>query len=142
VWSDVLVGRPEDLLSQEASRIAAESEAGVDLTHYLSSGLMRAATDAQFNDWGMTHLHLAGRQAGHQFSGRSNELLFVVVRPDTLYLIDIGTHDSFSDHSLFETVHRNWPQLLSWGHLEGVGRVPRDVEFGDGASPRCSVGVV
>jgi hypothetical protein len=120
VWSDVLVRRPGDQCSQEAFRIATESEASLDLNHYLSTGLGRAEPDAQLNDWGMTHLHLGGREAGRQFSTRSGELLFVVVRADTLFFIDIGTHKSFTDHNLFETVHRNWPHLLSRGHLDSV----------------------
>jgi hypothetical protein len=116
-WSDTLVDRPGDQWSQEAFRIATESEDGLDLNHYLSSGLRRAAPDAQLNDWGLTHLHLGGRQEGKPFSLRSDELLFVVVRPDTVYFVDIGTHGSFSALTLFETVHRNWPQLLSRGRL-------------------------
>ena len=130
-WSDALVGRPGDQWSQEAFRIATESEAGLDLNHYLSTGLrLYAAPDAQLNDWGLTHLHLGGRQSGQPFSVRSDELLFAVVRPDTIYFVDIGTHGSFSDMTLFETIHRNWPDLLSQGRLPAgvVGDSLSDLE--------------
>jgi hypothetical protein len=71
------------------------------------------------NDWGITHLHLGGRQPGQAFSRQADELLFVMVGAEELYLVDIGTHTSFASLHLFETVHRNWPQLLAHGRLTG-----------------------
>jgi hypothetical protein len=120
VWSDVLKTRAGDQWSTEAFNIASESEAADDLNHYLSTGVGRADPDAQLKDWGMTHLHLGGRQTGKAVSGRSDELLFIVVRPEELYFIDIGTHASFSELRLLEIVHRNWPHLIAHGRLNGV----------------------
>jgi hypothetical protein len=117
VWSDVLKDRSSDEWLNEARRIAAVSEAGGTLDHYQSKRIARALPDAQLNDWGITHLHLGGCQPGQEFSRQLDELLFVMVTPEELYLVDIGTHASFASLHLFETVHRNWPQLVAHGLL-------------------------
>jgi hypothetical protein len=115
-----LKGRPDDVWLEEARRIAGESESGGDLDHYQSKRIARALPDGQLNDWGITHLHLGGRQLGQKFSGQVNELLFVVVRPEELYLVNIGTHASFASLDLFETVHRNWPHLVAHARIRGT----------------------
>jgi hypothetical protein len=61
--------------------------------------------DWLLNDWGIHHLHL------HQNRG-SDELLYVCVEDDALYLIDIRGHGAMADIGLLEIVLRNWPALL------------------------------
>src|SRR5689334_20782176 len=51
-WSAELKARPADAWTAEVERIAKESEAGDDLSHYLSRGVFDAKTDALLNDWG------------------------------------------------------------------------------------------
>jgi hypothetical protein len=120
IWSDVLVSRPIDAQVEVVKRIAAESEAGEALSHYLGRGVGRAEPDVQFNDWGLTHFHLGERQPGQMFSKSTSELLFVMVTLDSLYLVNIGSHTSFDDPSLFETLHRNWPEQLAASRVPNV----------------------
>jgi hypothetical protein len=86
------------------------------------------------NDWGITHLHLGGPQPGQKFSRQVNELLFVMARPEELYVVDIGTHANFASLHLFETVHRNWPHLIARGRLPGAS--PEALTDGERAALR------
>ncbi len=120
LWSDNLMSRPDDARIEAVKQIVTESEGGQDLSHYLGRGVGRAEPDTQFNDLAITHFHLGGRQPGQRFSKGSSELLFVTVTIDALYLVDIGDHTSFDDPGLFETVHRNWPELLAAERVPNV----------------------
>jgi hypothetical protein len=44
----------------------------------------------------------------------------VIVKPEELYLVDIGTHANFASLHLFETVHRNWPHLIAHGRVQNI----------------------
>jgi hypothetical protein len=120
LWSDVLIARTRDAQIDAVTQIVTESEVGQDLSHYLGRGVGHAEPDTQFNDLAITHFHLGGRQPGETFSKSSSELLFVMVTVDVLYLVGIGDHTSFDDPALFETVHRNWPELLAGERVPNV----------------------
>lgn len=105
--------------------------AGEDLTHRLSN---RAGTayipmasgaplhrrhdlDLLLADWGIHHLHLSPADDG----GRTPELLFAVFRPGDAYLLQILTHESWTDVSLLEVIVRNWPDAgLLAGSISGL----------------------
>ena len=112
VRSKELETRPVDSLTVEVRNICQDSEAGGDLNHYLSKGVFEAETDGLLNDWGIVHLHLGGRRVGHLSSARSGPLLFAIVTDERFYLIDVVPHGKWSDQSVFEIVHRNWPDLI------------------------------
>jgi hypothetical protein len=118
VWSVELRARASRLPATYATAVATIerlSESGGDLNPYQSRDLAHRPwkADPQLLEWGITHLHLglapdpkhAGLIAG------TPDLLFVVVRPDTLYFVEVLPHDSLSDQSVFDVANRNWPYL-------------------------------
>jgi len=68
---------------------------------------------------GIHHFHL-GEDAGDQkrFSGRTDLLLYAMVKPTAVYCIRVLPHGHWADLKLLEAVHRNWPHLLT--RIEGV----------------------
>lgn len=87
--------------------IEALSIAGESLEAHLSDRAMRAHThDWLRNNWGIHHLHPFAEK-------ERDELLYVVVEPDSLYLLDVLGHDDMADVKLPEIVLQNWPQLLT-----------------------------
>jgi hypothetical protein len=120
VWSDALQLRTSHPQLGAVHRIAAESESGLDVSHYLGRGVRKAEPDGQLNDWGIAHLHLGARQPGQMLSRGTKDLLFVVATVDRLHLVDLGDHSSFVDHELFEVLHRNWPELVADSRARNV----------------------
>ncbi|WP_437741862.1 hypothetical protein WMF39_40725 [Sorangium sp. So ce1504] len=95
--------------------IEAESLGGLNLNHRLTRKFWNADfDDLLLNDWSIQHLHLGPPGGGPKgLSGGMKELLFVMVRPDELYFIDLLDHDAFAEQQLVEIVHANWPELLN-----------------------------
>jgi len=87
---------------------------GHDLTPRLSRGLKkRDARDELLWDWGIHHLHLGAQLQNDGFTVRTDDLLFVMVRANAAYLIDVRPHGAWADEELVEIVHMNWPQEIS-----------------------------
>jgi len=77
--------------------------------------------DLLFNDWGINHLHLGSNLEDDGSISRTDDLLFLIVQEPILYFIDVLPHKcGFTATSLLETIHRNWPDLLSPFTLQGV----------------------
>jgi hypothetical protein len=108
--------------------IVRRSQAGENLRPFQSTTVADARfQDQLLNDWGIQHLHVgalheprkvrrarmakAGRR-GHFIGGR-NELLFAYVERADLYLIDLLDHGAFAEKGLLETMHREWPGVIS-----------------------------
>lgn len=94
---------------------------GGDLNSYQSRDLAKAPwkPDAQLLEWGITHFHL-GLAADRKYPGMvagTADLLFVVVRAETVFFIDVLPHDSFSDQAAFDIAVKNWPALFDYAAL-------------------------
>ena len=97
--------------------IEGKARRGEDLAPHLSTRNRNANyDDALMNEWGIHHFHLGRMRTRSGFNSRTEALLFAVVRPDDLYLVDVLDHDradGFANRSLIEVVHRNWPHLIA-----------------------------
>ena len=102
------------------------AETGGDLNLHLSSTVKTDADydDSLLNDWGMHHLHLGekvmatGKSTG--LMQRTKELLFALVRPDSIYFVAIGEHGDWTRKRLLETANTNWPQLFEGRRVAGM----------------------
>lgn len=116
VRSGVLTRRALPLaISNVINTIAQKSEAGADLGSFLSTRVERLDThDLLLNDWGIHHLHVGADVPGPGgYVARSKELLYVLVREEALYMIDVRDHGAFSDAELVEIVHLEWPETIA-----------------------------
>lgn len=98
-------------------------EAGLDLSPHLSLQIEKVmAKDPLLLDWGVYHLHLG--QAVHPKNGsfveRTGPVVFGYPTKDAFHAIGIYEHGSWSDSSIIETLHANWPELTNRAKLEGV----------------------
>lgn len=129
----------------EIAAIAALSEAGGDLTAYLSpqvhssgyspnartrSGIIVGGKDRALNAYGVHHLHYVAANARGKRSGSSKELLFVRVRRNRMHLIAAGDHGSFDDGSLRQAVADF--EVASGNHLRGIVGVTNEVSAAEG----------
>jgi hypothetical protein len=115
--------------------IADRSARGESLRLFQSKGVAEATRhDDLFNDWRIHHLHVGPlheprtlRRARSRteprkgyFIGRSDELLFVCVDDDALYMIDLLKHGSWADRVLFDTMYREWPHIVERHFARGI----------------------
>lgn len=74
--------------------------------------------DNFLNAFGIHHFHLGEKYKKKDkvkdinFIGRTGALLFVLVKEDTLYLIDILPYHNFGNLNLFKIIKRNWEYLI------------------------------
>lgn len=112
-WSRELRAREQVLSVEIRNGLAAverEIQAGDDLTARLSRRLgRRAFNDLLLNDWGIHHLHL---DAVDRARG-TREVLFLLLRPEHAYLIDVRHHGAWADGDLLEILHANWPAEIA-----------------------------
>lgn len=66
--------------------------------------------DGLLNHWGIQHFHWD--DGIDKARTRSSMLLFAMVKPDDVYVIDVLEHGHWSRQDLLERVHLNWPSLL------------------------------
>ena len=70
--------------------------------------------DKILNDFGVNHFHLGSIIPGCKFSGRTDKLLFAVVKYNKVYEIGIYNHDNdnWVDLDILNIIDSNWPTLL------------------------------
>lgn len=96
-----------------------------------TSGIKRQLrTDGLWADWKIHHAHLTETPlaTGAEFSERSEWLLFFMVLPEHLALIDIRSHKElgvFQSIDLVEKMIRSWPEIAREFKLKGVIRLAR-----------------
>ena len=83
----------------------------------LSAHLSRKLPDISYNDpllnsWGIQHLHL-------QTTG-TKQLLYVYFGKQSAYFIAILDHHSFSEQTLIQIIHDNWPEVLTRFRIAGT----------------------
>lgn len=127
IWSPELKTQLAQLSTDYQHALAKIEEiarAGDDLDPYQSRDIARQPwkSDPQLLEWGITHFHLGlAPDARHsQMVAGTADLLFVVVRPDTLYFVDVMPHASFSKQRLFDVANKSWPHLFGHARLAGV----------------------
>ena len=123
-WSPELTARKPTLpidLSTGLANTISELQTGADVGPRLSRGLKdRDYDDKMLNDWGIHHMHLGSKLEADGFIERSGPVLFVMVRPDDVYLLDVRGHGAWTDADLVEIVHTNWPNTIERFRLEGI----------------------
>ena len=109
--------------------IEAASRRGDDLWPRLSRKVDELRDDdAMLNDWGIHHLHLGpiGAAPGSR-ADRTGELLFVFVREDRLYFLDVLLHGKgqrpWIRRDLVEIIHSNWPDTIRRHRINGVSGI-------------------
>ncbi len=113
--------------------VAGELERGEDVTQRLTREHFRSGfNDRLHNDLGVQHLHLGARNLAQDSTGKHamceghDDLLWVIVRPDDLYLLDVLGHGAFAKYDFGQVVYDNWKYLLG-EPLEGWTADAEDV---------------
>jgi len=107
--------------------IEAASRRGDDLAARLSKSIDDLRyDDAMLNDWGIHHLHLGPLGVGPgAWAGRTGPLLFVFVREDRIYFLDVLRHGAgqrpWIRRDLVEIIHVNWPDVIRPYRVNAVG---------------------
>jgi hypothetical protein len=95
---------------------------GDDLGPHLSWADSFSNNDGLLNEWGVHHFHLGMKPDTHRpyYVERSTPLLFALVDETTVYAINIYRHGAWEDKRIIESLHRNWPDLISRDRLQGI----------------------
>lgn len=82
-----------------------------NISQYLTKRIHNLETqDGLLSDWGILHLHLYPSE--ERPNGNDNLLLFIYIRGENVFFLNIGNHSSFTDKKLLEIIDKNWPYLL------------------------------
>lgn len=114
--SDTIKSDNQNLLLSQT--IVAMLTAGIDANPHLSNlvkevnQLKKENLDLLLSEWGIHHIHFD--------SNRSNKLLFVYIQETSVYFLDVleheddeGTIETWTNTSLIEIIHRNWPDVIA-----------------------------
>ena len=74
--------------------------------------------DYLLNDWGIIHLHI--NPIGKRHPATDGILLFVLVRENKAFFINIGNHNSFLDIELLRIIEKNWHNILDCYTVNGI----------------------
>ena len=91
---------------------------GSDVVPYLSTRIKRLEyNDMLLDDWGIYHLHLGNRICARGpnkgFIKRTCLLLYCGVTESDVYFVDVLPHNNWTTQKLVQTIHDEWPHLLS-----------------------------
>lgn len=130
IWSSKLRVAPlAEWIREALDAIAAESMLGRSLCPRLSRAVANLQSkDGMLFDWGIYHLHLGAGTEPDGFIKRTGPILFVLVREDILYFIDVKPHgkDSWVDRSILDTIDIEWPETIA-DYLLSAGTMVDDV---------------
>ena len=100
-------------------------KAGENINPYLSRRLIDVEfNDLLLNDWGIQHLHLGasvileGKNKG--FIKGTKALLYVCFDDKCAYFVRILERHDFTAQTLLQTMHDNWPKILSKYHNKHI----------------------
>lgn len=100
-------------LSDGWDRLQNLIKSGADITGNLSKCVTDLSyKDSMLNEWGIYHFHLGSEKKG-EFVSRTGPLLFALVTDNEFLAINIYPHGAWTDISIVETIHRNWPDVIS-----------------------------
>ena len=91
---------------------------GGDVVPYLSKRIMRLEySDMILDDWGIYHLHLGDSVSIHGpnkgFIKRTCLLLYCGVTESDVYFVNVLPHNNWTTQKLVQTIHDEWPDILS-----------------------------
>ncbi|WP_162874177.1 hypothetical protein [Pseudomonas viridiflava] len=98
------------------AELKVKIETGEDLSPHLSLKIEYfKGKDGLLLDWGIYHLHLGQTQhaKNKSFVERTGLGAFGFPTDDAFYAVGIYQHDAWSDRSVIETLHANWPHLTT-----------------------------
>lgn len=133
IYSKDLLNNPKyKIYNKSIDKIAHKFKIGADLTPFLSKGIVdnpyeknsRKDKDIFLNAFGIHHLHLLNsyeskEKSGINFIKRHNDLLYVFIKEDKVYFLDIDIHN-FGNMNLFRIIKNNWEDLISQYELKGI----------------------
>jgi hypothetical protein len=96
---------------------------GQDLNPHLSTGHASLLnSDGLLAEWGVHHFHLGTVPHPKQplFVSRTESLVYAIVRDELFCAINVYTHKNFEESSILESIHRNWPELISRYRMKAV----------------------
>jgi len=78
--------------------------------------------DGLLNEWGVHHLHLGTKPypIDPSYIDRTPPLLFALITDEDFYAINIYLHGAWESMSVIESLHRNWPQVISRSRIKGI----------------------
>ncbi|WP_267400520.1 hypothetical protein [Pseudomonas sp. GM_Psu_2] len=102
--------------------LVTKIESGIDLSPHLSLRIEDVmGKDPLLLDWGVYHLHLG--QAPHpknpNFIERTGPVVFGFPTAEAFHAIGIYEHGAWSDSSVIEIMHSNWPHLTQRAQVQG-----------------------
>lgn len=96
-------------------------EAGQDVNPHLSRTMKKMEfPDFMLFDWGIHHFHLGTQQEADGYMSRTGNILYAYVSNDEVRFVKILPHNHWSDLELIETIHRNWPEIISMFKVDGT----------------------
>lgn len=96
---------------------------GQDINPYLSKRHESLFNpDGLLNDWGIHHFHLGTTfdQKNVAYISRTGPLLYALVNGSNFCAIGILSHSGFEESCLIESIHRNWPDMISHRRANGI----------------------
>jgi hypothetical protein len=105
----------------------AKVEAGDDLRPFQSTRLEKADfNDGMLNDFGIQHFHLGTgpRPTKPGFMGRTEPVLFALVRDDDFYSLGCYAHGAWSQTILLDLIHATWPNVIGSYSPNKASRMP------------------
>ena len=79
--------------------------------------------DLMLFDWNIHHFHLGTTIEADGYMSRTGDILYAIVSKDEVHFIKIQPHNHWSDLDLIETIHQNWPELISMFKIDGTPEV-------------------
>jgi hypothetical protein len=96
---------------------------GEDLNPHLSSRhAFLLNRDGLLAEWGVHHFHLGTKRdpKNPAFVKRTGPLVYALVDDNTFCAINVYTHNDFEEGSIVESIHRNWPDMISKYQMKDV----------------------
>ncbi len=130
--NEILQNPKYKVYKKSIDKIIYKFRNGENITPFLPKGIVdnpykensRKDKDIFLNAVGIHHLHLGNiydkkKKCGIQFVKRNNDLLYVMIKKDIVYFIDIDIHN-FGNLKLFRILKDNWEHLLSGYEIKGI----------------------
>jgi hypothetical protein len=96
---------------------------GDDLNSHLSKGHASLHNnDGLLAEWGVHHFHLGigPDPKNPSFTKRSGPLAYALVDDQAFCAVNIYAHGDWEEVSIIESIHRNWPDMISQYRVKGV----------------------
>jgi len=125
------------LLAAGEQAFLTKVENGDDLRPYQSTKLEKAEfNDGMLNDFGIQHFHLGTgpHPTKPSFMGRTEPVLFALVRDDDFYSLGCYAHGAWSQTVPLDLIHATWPDVIasdSLNNTTGIEVLGLNVSYAD-----------